>query len=185
MEKENPFNFNFPIVKNISPKTIGLELPSVQPAAEPPVKERYTDIHGNTVTVYMSGFKSSIGSGKILYGDYGHMMLKGMYIVNENLEYVFRGESPEEYNRILSECNNYHLILKGLQEKFKQPNFLVQPCQGDRLAVNDKIIKALLFYPKMRMIENSIEAEIKMISREIEIDIESGRIVAGKFGIEQ
>lgn len=170
----------FPIVKKIDSKTIGDEIIPVKPSMEvSPVKEKYQDHMGNHVTVYENGGKSiSSYSSTHLFGDYGHSFGRGFFVVDENGQMLFRGD--EMYYEVVEKCRPYWSILKGLQEKFK--GYRVEPSRGERLAVNDKIIKGILFYPGMRMV-GSIESEIESISNFIQSDIDKGRIVKGKYGV--
>ena len=169
----------FPKVKNVSSKTIGDEIQPITPTLEgPPIKETYTDHMGNTVRVFENGGKSiSSYASTHLFGDYGHSFGRGFFVVDENGEMLFRDN--ERYVEVVEKCRPYWRILKGLQEKFKE--YRVEPSRGDRLAVNDKIIKGILFYPGMRM--ESIEKEIESISQFIQEDINKGRIVKGKYGV--
>ena len=169
----------FPIAKQIASKTIADEIIPVTPTLEgPPIKETYTDHMGNTVRVFENGGKSiSSYASTHLFGDYGHSFGRGFFVVDENGEMLFRGD--ERYMEVVEKCRPYWRILKGLQEKFKE--YRVEPSRGDRLAVNDKIIKGISFYPGMRM--ESVEKEIELISQFIQEDINKGRIVKGKYGV--
>jgi len=170
----------FPIVKKIFSKTIADEIIPVTPSLEgPEIKETYKDHMGNTVTVYENGGRSiNSYESTHLYGDYGHSFGRGFFIINESGQMVFSGS--EEYNSLAKKCRPYWQVLKGLQEKFKE--YRVEPSRGDRLSVNDKIIKGILFYPGMRMI-GSVESEIEAIANFIQSDIDSRRIIKGKYGI--
>jgi hypothetical protein len=90
---------------------------------------------------------------------------------------LFHGD--ERYNEVAKKCRPYWQVLKGLKESFKE--YQVEPSRGDRLAVNDKIIKGILIHPGMRMV--SVESEIESISNFIQEDINKGRIVKGKYGV--
>jgi hypothetical protein len=63
-------------------------------------------------------------------------------------------------------------ILNGLKKKF--PNHVLDIRRGDRLFVNDVMIKAILLYPNMRII--SIDEEVEFITGLINNDIQTGRI---------
>lgn len=179
---------NFPIVKKVAAGTIADQLQSVQPDLNgPPVRRTYKNHMGSTVTEYMSGSRSIHSyESTNLYGDYGHAFLRGYFVVDENGTMIFMGD--ERYEEIRSKCIPYWKILKQLQETFKGYN--VEPSRGQRLAVNDKIMKGFLFHPGMlRTTENmDIEAEIEktveFIAKEIQIDIDRGRIVKGEYGVE-
>jgi hypothetical protein len=170
----------FPIVKKIFSKKIADEIVSVTPSMEgPEIKETYKDHMGDTVTIYENGSRSTHSySSSHLYGDYGHSFGRGFFIVNESGQMVFSGS--EEYSSLAKKCRPYWQVLKGLQEKFK--GYRVEPSRGERLAVNDKIIKGISFYPGMRMV-GSIESEIESIANFIQSDIDNGRIIKGKYGI--
>ena len=169
----------FPISKQIGTKTIADELISVTPSLDgPPIKETYKDHMGNDVTVYENGgITTHSYASTHLYGDYGHSFLKGFFVVDENGQMLFHGD--ERYNEVAKKCRPYWQVLKGLKESFKE--YQVEPSRGDRLAVNDKIIKGILIHPGMRMI--SVESEIESISNFIQEDINKGRIVKGKYGV--
>jgi hypothetical protein len=170
----------FPIVKKIASKTIGDEIIPVTPSLEgPEIKETYKDHMGNIVTVYENGGRSIHSyESTHLYGDYGHSFGRGFFIINESGQMVFSGS--EEYNSLSEKCRPYWKVLKGLKEKFKE--YRVEPSRGDRLSVNDKIIKGILLYPGMRMVD-SIESVIESIANFIQSDIDRGRIIKGKYGI--
>ena len=168
----------FPVVKNVNARTIADEIVSIQPSIGPPIKETYKDHMGNDVTVYENGSRSVHSySSTQLFGDYGHAFLHGFFIVNREGQMVFSGD--EEYEKLTELCRPYWQVLKGLQEKFK--DYRVEPSRGERLSVNDKIVKGVSFYPGMRM--KSVEDEIWAISEFIQVDIDRGRIVKGKYGI--
>ena len=170
----------FPTVKKIASKTIGDEIIPVTPSLEgPEIKETYKDHMGNTVTVYENGGRSIHSyESTHLYGDYGHSFGRGFFIINESGQMVFSGS--EEYNSLFEKCRPYWEVLKGLKEKFKE--YRVEPSRGDRLSVNDKIIKGILLYPGMRMV-GSIEYSIESIANFIQSDIDRRRIIKGKYGI--
>lgn len=171
--------FYFPKVSNAQTKTIADEIEPVVPRMDsPPILETYKDHMGNNVTVYENGSRTIHSYDSThLYGESGHSFGRGFYVVNGNGEMVFANE--EGYNELVEKCRPYWQVLKGLQEKFK--GYRVEPSRGDRLTVNDKIIKGILVYPGMRM--KSVESVIEGIAEFIQSDIDKGRIVKGKYGI--
>ena len=170
---------NFPIVKNVSAKTISSELQAVSSKMDgPAIKESYKDHMGNDVTVYENGSRTIHSySSTHLHGEYGHSFGQGFYIVNESGERVFMGS--EEYEDLAEICRPYWKLLKGLQEAFKGNR--VEPSRGSRIAINDKIIEGLEVYPGMGM--GSVDFWIEAISFYIQKDINNGRIVKGKYGV--
>jgi hypothetical protein len=182
------FNLGLPKVKKIEAGSLASQLQSVQPIMEgPPIKRKYKDHMGNDVIEYESGGRRMYSySPTHLYGDYGHSFHKGFFIVDETGNMVFAGEA--RYNELIEKCQSYWRILKALQEKFH--GYRIEPSRGERLAVNDKIIKGFLFYPGMlRIRENSdvekmIQETVDFISSEIQLDIDRGRIVKGEYGAE-
>jgi hypothetical protein len=168
----------FPKFKNVTAITIADQITSVQPAVGPPPIRTYKDHMGNDVSEWESGSRTIHSySSTHLYGDYGHSFGQGFFVVDENGIMVFASE--ERYNELVEKCRPYWQVLKGLRERF--PEYRVEPSRGERLAVNDKIIKSISFYPGMRMI--SVESEIEGISEFIQSDIDKGRIVKGEYGI--
>jgi hypothetical protein len=171
---------NFPIIKNVSAKSIASEIIPISPRMEgPKIRESYKDHMGNNVTVYENGSRTIHSYNPThLYGDYGHAFGQGFFIIDESGKMVFAGD--EEYNDLANKCRSYWQLLKGLQEKFNE--YKVQASRGNRIAVNDKIIKDLKVYPGMEM--SSVEFWIDAISFYIQADIDKGRIVKGQYGIE-
>lgn len=180
----------FPIIKNISATTIADQIKSVEPLTEcPPIKRQYTNHMGDSVIEYESGMNSVTSyKSENLYGSYGHSFGMGYFIVNEHGETVFGSKDPEQYNSLREKCQPFWKILKGLQEKF--PGYRVEMSRGERLAVNDKIMKGFLFYPGMIRIQEGIDIEaeiqkaIEFIANEIQLDIDKGRIIKGEYGAE-
>lgn len=179
-----------PIIKNIQATTIADQIVSVEPSAENrPIKRQYKDHMGDDVIEYESGACTTYSySSTHLYGSYGHSFGMGYFIINESGEMVFASQDPEQYNSLAEKCRPFWKILKGLQEKF--PGYRVEMSRGERLAVNDKIMKGFLFYPGMLRlrewmdVEAEIQKEVEFISNEIQIDIDRGRIVKGQYGAE-
>ena len=179
----------FPVVKNVHATTIADQIQGFQPSTESPsIKRKYQDHMGNQVTEFESGGTTThCYSSTHLYGDYGHAFGMGYYIVNESGEMVFSSRDPEQYNALAEKCRPFWKVLKGLQERF--PGYRVEMSRGERLAVNDKIIKGFLFYPGMLRlregmdIEAEIQKQIEFIANEIQLDIDRGRIVKGEYGV--
>ena len=176
------FNMQFPKVKNIAATMIADQITSVQPAVGPPPIRTYKDHMGNDVSEWESGGRTIHSySSTHLYGDYGHSFGRGFFVVDENGVMVFAGE--ERYNELVEKCRPYWQVLKGLQERF--PGYRVEPSRGERLSVNDKIIKGISFYPGMlrKTDDKHVQESIDVIANEIQIDIDRGRIVKGEYGI--
>ena len=184
------WNMQFPIVKKTSVTTMAEQINSVQPSTEcPPIKRQYTNHMGDSVVEYERGMNSVISyHSDQLYGSYGHSFGMGNFIVNEHGEMVFDSQDSEQYNSLIKKCQPFWKILKGLQEKFSE--YRVEMSRGERLAVNDKIMKGFLFYPGMVRvregmdIEVEIQKEIEYIANEIQLDIDKGRIIKGEYGAE-
>ena len=182
-------NLKFPVVKQVAAATIADQIQGFQPSMEsPPIKRQYRDHMGNHVTEHESGSKTIHSYESVhLYGSYGHSFGLGYFIVNESGEMVFASQDPEQYNSLAEKCYPFWNILKGLQERF--PGYRVDMSRGERLAVNDKIMKGFLFYPGMLRLREGmdVEAEIQkgidFIANEIQLDINRGRIVKGEYGV--
>jgi hypothetical protein len=173
----------FPIVKKIHPTTISDSITSVQPKVGPPPTRTYKDHMGNDVSEWEGGGRSIHSyTSDLLYGDYGHAFGRGYFVVDERGQMLFWGE--EGYDDVVEKCRPYWKILKGIQENF--PGYRIEPSRGERLSVNDKIIKGISFYPGMlrKTTDEYITEEIKFISGEIQRDIDRGRIVKGEYGAE-
>jgi hypothetical protein len=183
-------SIEFPVIKNVQAATIADSIKGVQPSLEsPPIKRKYQDHMGNQVTEFESGGTTThCYSSTHLYGDYGHAFGMGYFIVNESGEMIFASRDPEQYNTLSEKCRPFWKILKGLQERF--PGYRVGMSRGERLAVNDKIMKGFLFYPGMLRlregmdVEAEIQKEIEFVANEIQLDIDRGRIVKGEYGAE-
>jgi len=181
----NEFNMNFPIVKNIQGTTIADSIQSVQPSLDyhRPLKRKYKNHMGDDVIEYDNGFKSTYSYHSTnLYGEYGHSFGRGFFIVDESGDMIFAGD--ERYNELAEKCMPFWKIHKALQERF--PGYSVSMSRGERLAVNDKIIKGITYYPGMLRdnSEEHINGTIECITKEIQIDIDNGRIVKGEYGID-
>jgi hypothetical protein len=183
-------SLSFPVVKKIAATRIADSIIGVQPIMEsPPIKRRYQDHMGDHVTEYESGRRTVHSYESVhLYGSYGHSFVFGYFIVNESGETIFASRDPEQYNTLAEKCRPFWKILEGLQERF--PGYQVEMSRGERLAVNDKIIKGFLFYPEMLRlregmdVEIEIQKEIDFIANEIQLDIDRGRIIKGEYGAE-
>jgi hypothetical protein len=176
-------NMEFPKVKNISPTFIGNSIASVQPKIGPPPSKTYKDHMGNDVSEWEDGGRTIHSyTSDLLYGDYGHSFGRGFFVVDESGNMIFFGE--KRYDEIVEKCRSYWKILKGIQENFQ--GYRVEPSRGERLSVNDKIIKEFSFYPGMltKTTGEYIEEVIKFISEEIQRDIDRGRIIKGEYGAE-
>ena len=190
MKKENKPSIDwseikFPAIRNTNPRTIADSIEPVIPMEQPPIEKQYENHWGDTVTRYkdrLFGIITSTSSNA-MYGDHGHAFGMGWYIVNENLEHIYSG--CEEYDRLFKECLTYWQVIRGLQKRFKSPEYQVQRGRGDRLVVNDKIIKGPLIYPGSVRGTLTVESEINALSEFIQKDIDRGRIIAGEFGIEK
>lgn len=182
MGQSGEFDLQFPVVKNVSAKTIGSELVGLVPdSSAKELKETWTDHCGGTTNVYKDGSKISFGSGtNHLYGDCGHSFMDGFYIIDKDGNMVFR-DDPEYYiiHDFCRPVNKLMLLLRDLL-----PDYRVERGRADRLFVNDKMIKGILIYPGMR-ISGTIEEAAKSILEFIQADIESGRIRKGVYGIEK
>ena len=129
----------------------------------PEVKKSYQDHMGNHVIEYASGVRSihSTEDG-LLYGDYGHSFHQGFFVVNQQGEMVYAKDA--EYPQIVEKCRPYWKVLRELQKAF--PGYRIEPSRGERLSVNDKIIKGVLLYPGMRM-SGTLEETVEFIKQEI------------------
>jgi hypothetical protein len=169
----------FPKVKNTTARSISDDIQGIQPSEGPSILKTYKDHMGNHVTVFENGRTMTHSySSTQLYGGYGHSFGQGYFIVDENGEMVFAGD--ERYDELMEKCRDYWKVMRGLKERF--PEYQVEASRGERLSVNDKIIKGILVYPGMRMAA-SVEAVINSIAEFIQNDIDNGRIVKGEYGI--
>lgn len=141
-------NLKFPVVKQVADSTIADQIQRFRASMKSPrIKRQYRDHMGNHVTEHESGSRSVHSYESVhLYGSYGHSFGQGYFIVNESGEMVFASQDPEQYEVLSEKCRPFWRILKGLQERF--PGYRVEMSRGERLAVNDKIIKGFLFYPR-------------------------------------
>jgi uncharacterized protein Veg len=171
----------FPIVKNVQATTIADQIQGVTPRMDAPkIKESYKDHMGNDVTVYENGGRTVHSySSTHLYGDYGHSFGHGFFVVDQNDEMVFARN--ERYNELVEICRPYWQVLKGLQDRFK--DYRVESSRNNSIAVNDKIIKDIEFFPGM--IINLVENSIEEIGEAIQRDIDRGRISKDQYGIEK
>jgi len=174
-------SFTFPIIKNVQPRTLASQIKNAKPAKEPKIKERYTDHWGNDVKVYESGFSSGTGPGhQLQYGDYGHDMIYGWFVIDKDGKYVYFGD--ERYAEIHKESQDFWDIMNQLHVIYPSPKYQVERGLNNKLFVNDKEIMEVTVYPGKSIL--SIQSEVMSISAVIRQDIISGRIQPGKFGIE-
>jgi len=182
---DDKFPSILPLVMRVAAKSIGNDLESHLPMTESmPVKEKYTDHWGDAVTVYESGFRSTIStSDRLLYGDYGHSFGQGMFVVDKQLKMVFRDDP--EYVDLCKKAGTVKKIMDALRDNFKE--YSVERGRGDRIVVNDKIIKGFLLYPGCIRKESDemIQAYIENVTSTIQLDIDRGRIVKGKRGTDE
>ena len=172
----------FPRIKNINARTLADNIESVIPMQPKKIEKQYENHWGETVTKYKGGFFNHITStgSHPMFGDRGHTFGVGLYIVNEDGQEIY--EPSKEYNELSKKCSEYWEAMGILRSKYRLPEYSVERGRGDRLVVNDKIIKGISFYPGMRMV-GSIESEIESIANFIQSDIDKGRIIKGKYGI--
>ena len=177
--------FEFPVIKNINSRTLSDSIEPVAPMEQPPIEKQYENHHGDIVTKYKGSMFAHISSTQSnhMYGDRGHAFGKGWYIVNEDLQFVYSGS--EEYDELFKKCNDFWKVLSGLQKRFKGPDYYVERGRGDRIVVNDKIIKGPLIHPGMLRGRDNVDEIVDGISEFIQNDIDRGRIIAGEFGIEK
>jgi hypothetical protein len=181
MEKKINFEgITFPIVKNVYAKTIGSLIKPVKPAKEGKIKERYTNHWGEVVTIYETGGRITHSTtDNKMYGDYGHAYGFGWYIINEKLDAVYT--SDPEYDELFKKCLPVWTIMNKLREIYKSPDYSVERGRGDRIFVNDKMIKGIALSIGGR--SAGIEAEVEGISEMINLAIKHKDIIPGKFGI--
>lgn len=177
---------NFPFIKNIKAKTIADDIMPIVPDATPiEYVNTYINHWGETVNVTKSGMSMTVATESHLqYGDWGHEFLNGWYIIGEDNMPVYAND--EKYNEIFDKCKPFLKVLDGLQKQFNE--YRVERGRGNRIFVNDKMIKGILLYPGMRLkhLNNpfiSFREAIEEISKYIQEDIDSGRIVKGRYGI--
>jgi hypothetical protein len=181
-ETEPFMAFEFPIVRNVSGKTIADSLESVTPKAPGKIKKQYENHWGETVTQYEGSMFSTITSHEshYMFGDRGHTLGAGLYVVNENGQTIY--EPSEEYNRLQEKCSEYWEAMGTLRRKYRFPEYSVERGRGDRLVVNDKIIKGILIHPGS--FRGGLIASLNMAFELIDADIASGRIKPGEYGRE-
>lgn len=121
----------------------------------------------------------SQNNDSVLFGDRGHAYMNGWFVVDKDKNQIYNGDPG--YDELVEKCKSMWEVLDGLQKNF--PEYNVERGRGDRLFVNDKMIKGILIYPGMRMVQGSLEEEIKSISEFIQNDINNKRIIKGKYGI--
>lgn len=181
-EMESFMAFEFPVVRNVSGKTIADSLESVTPKAPGKIKKQYENHWGETVTQYEGNIFSNITSTNShhMFGDKGHSFGFGFYVVNERGEMVYSGS--EEYNELVKKCSSYWEAMEILRRKYRLPEYSVERGRGDRLVVNDKIIKGILIHPGS--FRGGILIFLDMAFELIDADIASGRIKPGEYGRE-
>ena len=181
-EMESFMAFEFPVVRNVSGKTIADSLESVTPKAPGKIKKQYENHWGETVTQYEGNIFSNITSTNShhMFGDKGHSFGFGFYVVNERGEMVYSGN--EEYNELVKKCSSYWEAMEILRRKYRLPEYSVERGRGDRLVINDKIIKDILIHPGS--FRGGILIFLDMAFELIDADIASGRIKPGEYGRE-
>lgn len=181
-EMESFMAFEFPIIRNVSGKTIADSLESVTPREPGKIKKEYENHWGETVTQYEGSIFSNIKSNEshLIFGDRGHAYGYGYYVVNERGEMVY--SSTEEYTQLVEKCSEYWETMEILRRKYRLPEYSVERGRGDRLFVNDKIIKGIIIHPGS--FRGDIRAFLDFAFELIDAEIESGRIKPGEFGIE-
>ena len=181
-ETEPFMAFEFPIVRNVSGKTIADSLESVTPTAPGKIKKQYENHWGETVTQHEGSMFSTITSydSHHMFGDRGHAYGMGWYIVNETGQMVY--SDNEEYNELVKKCSVYWEAMEILRRKYKLPEYSVERGRGDRLVVNDKIIKGILIHPGS--FREGLMIFLDCAFDLIDADIASGRIKPGEYGRE-
>jgi hypothetical protein len=177
-----PDNLVFPLVQKVFVKTIAMDLVPVQPLSKPtgafmPIGS-YTDYWGETVVLYKDGYKQihSSGERRSRYGDTGHAFINGYFIVDEDGSSVYEGDP--RFDQIFEKTSDYRRVLKELRDEFQQPDYNVERGRGQRLVINDKIVKGISIHPEMKIESNTLDNFIEIIREDIRI----GRIRAGFFG---
>jgi hypothetical protein len=181
-EMESFMAFEFPIIQNVNPKSLADSLESVKPKSPGKIEKQYENHWGETVTKYKGGFFNHITStgSHPMFGDRGHTFGVGLYIVNERGQMVYSG--GEEYNELVKKCSLYWEAMEILRRKYRLPEYSVERGRGDRLIVNDKIIKGILIHPGS--FRGGILIFLDMAFQLIDTDISSGRIKPGEYGRE-
>ena len=172
----------FPTIRNTNARTLAEHMEPVFPMQSRKIKKQYENHWGETVTEYGGSMFSVIRStaSHFMFGDRGHTFGVGLYIVNERGETIY--EPSKEYDDLREKCSMYWEAIGILRSKYRLPEYSIERGRGDRLVVNDKIIKGILIHP------GSFRAGL-MIFLDcafglIDHDIESGRIKPGEFGRE-
>ncbi len=181
-EMESFMTFKFPVIQNISPKLLTDSLESVTPKSPGKIKKQYENHWGETVTQYEGSIFRNITSTEshLMFGDRGHTFGSGYYVVNERGEMVY--SSSEEYARIVEKCSKYWEAMEILRRKYRLPDYSVERGRGDRLVVNDKIIKGILIHPGS--FRGGLITFLDFAFDLIDADIATGRIKPGEYGIE-
>lgn len=181
-EMESFMAFEFPIIRNLSSKTIADSLEPVTPKLPGKIEKQYENHWGETVTKYEGSFFNHIsGTQKtLMHGDRGHTFGVGLYIVNENGQTIY--EPSEEYNRLQEKCSEYWEAMGILRRKYRLPEYSVERGRGDRIVLNDKIIKGILIHPGS--FRGGLIAFLNMAFELMDSDIASGRIKPGEYGRE-
>jgi hypothetical protein len=181
-EMESFMAFEFPIIRNTSGKTMADSLESIKPKSPGKIEKQYENHWGETVTKYEGGSFNHITSTKshLMYGDRGHTFGVGLYIVNESGQTIY--EPSEEYNRLQEKCSEYWEAMGILRRKYRLPEYSVERGRGDRLVLNDKIIKGILIHPGS--FRGGLITFLDIAFELIDADITSGRIKPGEYGRE-
>ena len=161
----------FPILRSNQAKLLADDLLSVTPI-EQKIKSETTNHWGDKVVEYEDGNIMTFTTESHLQpGDSGHAFGFGFFIVNEKSEMVFMSDE-EEYVRLAKKYQPLDQISSALNKAF--PGYRIERSRGDRIAVNDKIIDGVLFTPLMD--GGSVEKHIEFIKKQIQKDIDGGRI---------
>lgn len=174
--------FNFPIIKNINARTIADSIESVKPMQPGKIKKQYENHWEETVTQYEGSMFSTITShdSHLMFGDRGHAFGMGYYVVNERGQMVY--SNSEEYSELVKKCSLYWEAMEILRRKYRLPEYSVERGRGDRLVVNDKIIKGILIHPGA--FRAGLMIFLDCAFDLIDSDIASGRIKPGEYGRE-
>ena len=180
--EKNMFNQTLlPQIKNVQPKLIGDEIQSVTPKNSSIIEKEYKNHWGDTVIKYEDSMFAIVYSSEphYLYGDWGHDFLYGFYVIDENEKHIYADQPG--YKEIMNKSKDMWDVLDGLIKNFPSPDFQVERGRGDRIVVNDKIIKGILLHPGMKI--KSVDDTIEAITEFINLDIKNNRIIPGKFGV--
>jgi hypothetical protein len=179
-------NFNFPIVKNVSERTIAEDLITFVPTVDHSIQitEDYVNHWGARIVKYNKGGVSIIGgpADTFLYGDYGHAMLFGMYVIDENREMI------SAYCEKGAHIRNLSVYMYDVLEQINR-NFIgfdIERGLNNTLYVNDQIVDGVTVYPgylgEVPTTEDIRNEVVKLIEK-IENTISEKRIEKGKRGI--